>query len=273
MAGQLNKIGFVIQARVGSQRLPGKVLYPLPFPGGEPVLGHIIHAVKKLEGTIIVATSINSENDDIEAYCKKVSVECFRGDETNVLSRFTEIQKQHNFDHIVRLTGDNPLLDDTILQKHLEYHIQHNFDYSGSKGLPVGMNFEVFKGSQLLLSQNLVESNSDLEHVTPVLRREKQFVRGVFEYSDEYKDLRLTIDSNVDFAQMNVLFSLKEEYGYSGIKLVEFAKEQYPWMLTINNQILQNNSAVTEAQEMFLAMETLKKLKFFKVAEILKDKI
>src|SRR5688500_5242636 len=113
--GQPNspKVGFIIQARMKSTRLPGKVLLPIPLHGGKPIIQWIVDNVKKsgFEKKIILATSTNEEKDPLVAYCKTNSIECFRGDEENVLSRFIQILELNAFDLVVRLTGDNPLLD------------------------------------------------------------------------------------------------------------------------------------------------------------------
>src|SRR5690606_20705900 len=83
-------IGYIIQARMKSERLPGKVLLPLPLPDGEPLLGHIVRNIHHLDGVVVVATSLNKENDDIEGFCLNNKVICYRGDEDHVLSRFLD---------------------------------------------------------------------------------------------------------------------------------------------------------------------------------------
>src|SRR5690606_35423026 len=132
-----------------SQRLQGKVLMPLPFPDGKPILTHIVDVLEPLEGDIIVATSRNKENDKIETFCQTNGIGCLRGDEDNVLSRFLAIQEVYAFSHIVRLTADNPFIDSTVIQDVIDFHIAEDNDYTCSKGLPLGMNIEVFKGSAI----------------------------------------------------------------------------------------------------------------------------
>ena len=125
--GRYNDIGFIIQARLGSTRLPNKVLKPLPFDGEKPVLKVIIDEVLRISkfSNIIVATSKSTINDKLEGFCKSIGVEAYRGDEENVLSRFNTIIKNKSFKHVVRLTGDNPFIDSSLLKESLDYHLKH----------------------------------------------------------------------------------------------------------------------------------------------------
>ena len=98
---------------MGSQRFPGKVLHPL---FGKPLLEQQLKALKPLGvSQIIIATSTESKDDSIEEFCKKQSIQCVRGDEEDVLSRYITVAQQSNLDHIVRLTGDNPIISYHLL--------------------------------------------------------------------------------------------------------------------------------------------------------------
>jgi spore coat polysaccharide biosynthesis protein SpsF len=112
--GLLNKkVAFIIQARMQSTRLPGKILMPLPVGSNVPLLGRIVETLKisNTNHSIIVATSTNPENNLLETFCKENNVACFRGSEDDVLSRFIDIVKNTDYDLIVRLTADNPFVD------------------------------------------------------------------------------------------------------------------------------------------------------------------
>src|SRR5690606_2133783 len=106
------KVGAIIQVRLGSERLPGKALLPLPFSGKTSLLEHVVtnaRAAKSLQQTI-VATTTRSADDAIEAFCEAKAIPCLRGAADDVLGRFLQTARTYELDVIVRLTGDNPFV-------------------------------------------------------------------------------------------------------------------------------------------------------------------
>lgn len=227
------KIGAIIQARIGSSRLPGKVLMNLPMNSNKTVLEHILKRVPK-EIQTIIATSINSIDDSIaEKYYNT-----FRGSENDVLSRFYECATQYNFDHIIRLTGDNPIVDSTILEDVLNKHIDLEMDYSKTEGLPLGTNFEIISFNALKESFYKAKSNFEREHVTVYVRENSisNFKTQIIEFKN-FTPLRLTIDYPSDFALINLLFNaLGDDLNLQEIN--EFEKKN-PWISEINNKNVQ----------------------------------
>src|SRR5690606_26698685 len=263
MDKQVNQsIGFVIQARMKSKRLPGKVLLPLPFIDGTPILGYIENALRSNNGKVIVATSINRENDQIYDFCLKNKIECFRGNEDDVLSRFIEIQEIHNFDCIVRLTADNPFIDHELINKVIEFHIKSNNDYTHSNGLPLGMNIEIFNGIALLKSKQYALNEQDREHVTLALKREEIFKKGIYSFSGEIQNHRLTVDTVQDYLTANIVAEIQKETKYNGIKLIEHIQEEFPWIFEGNGDIVQKNAGIHIKDEIEAAILVLEKLEF-----------
>ena len=110
--GWLDKsTGIVIQARMSSTRLPGKVLLPFPIGSTETVLSTIYNSLCSTGASVIVATSSCPDSDPIEFYCKSKGINFYRGSENDVYSRFYELQELHSYTHIFRFTADNPLID------------------------------------------------------------------------------------------------------------------------------------------------------------------
>lgn len=268
-AGQLNKIGCIIQARMNSTRLPGKILLPLPYPEGEPLIGLIINQLAKCVKLhqIIVASSIEPENDTLEAYCLKRNVHCYRGSENNVLSRFIKLQQNSEFDHIFRFTADNPIIDIRIMKDFLAWHIKEKNDYSSTIGLPLGMNFEVFTGKAILKSENYVTSDFDTEHVTPVLKRKDFFKKGFYNTGfDHTEQVRLTVDTVSDFLLTNAILRIAAIKGMDGMNMVNELMIQSPWLFEGNSQVWQKNRFASYREEMKVAITLLKKLEYFKAA-------
>ncbi len=218
------KIGFLIQARMGSTRLPGKVLMDLQ---GKPILAHIIDRIHELKANlpIIIITSDTTKDDVIEYFCTQHSVLFFRGDENDVLDRYYRAAKYFSLEHIVRLTGDNPLVDSANLKNLLTEHILHNADYSSNKseiesGLPIGVGAEIFKFSALAKSWWEGTKPHHREHVDEYILENPhlfriRYVKGVHACSEDCKKLRLTIDTKEDFQYIEKIFVLLEKYQMS----------------------------------------------------------
>ena len=148
-----SKVGLIIQARMGSTRLSGKILMDLC---DKPLLLHIVDVLRNLGDNylIIVATTILSKDDVVKSFCDEHEILCFRGSEKDVLDRYYKAALSFNLDHIVRLTGDNPLIDAENIQCLIDEHLKNGADYSSNKsevdsGLPEGVGAEIFTFSAL----------------------------------------------------------------------------------------------------------------------------
>ena len=202
------EVGLVIQARMGSTRLPGKVLMDLC---GKPVLLHIIEQLKNLkeEYKRVIITSTEEKDNAIENFCKENKILFFRGSEDDVLDRYYQAAKLFKLQHIVRLTGDNPLVDANNLQFLIEEHLKNNADYSSNKsevnsGLPEGIGAEIFTFSALEKSWIDGKKDNHREHVNEyILENQDKFKVLFVKIRDSRlstcKDLRLTIDTREDF--------------------------------------------------------------------------
>jgi spore coat polysaccharide biosynthesis protein SpsF len=144
------KIGAIIQARMGSTRLPGKVMLKIK---DKTVLGHVVERVKqsKLINEIIIATTINESDDIIVKESLNLGLKVFRGDENDVLSRYYFAAKENAIDLIVRITSDCPLIDSKIVDEVISYYISNNYDIVTNAGndfnertYPRGLDVEIF---------------------------------------------------------------------------------------------------------------------------------
>ena len=121
--------GIIIQARMGSSRLPGKVMKNF---NGKSLLGQIIFRLKWKENDakVVIATSTLECDDVIENFCRENGTECFRGSESNVLERYFQCAEKYQFDNIVRMTADNPFPDIEELDNLIDFHIRNKYDFS-----------------------------------------------------------------------------------------------------------------------------------------------
>lgn len=206
-------IGAIIQARMGSTRLPGKVLKKV---GEKPLLLHMIERVRKSKklDKIIVATSVLEKDDVIEDFCKENNVDCFRGSESDVLKRYYECAKNYNLDTVVRLTADCPLIDFCMIDKCLEeFNTNIELSYyantcpADASMYPNGSDVEVFSFNALEKANTLEISPEGREHVTYYMCREKEFFKtGILKNSHDWSGYRYTVDNLEDFEVISFLF-------------------------------------------------------------------
>ncbi|MBK7015858.1 MAG: glycosyltransferase family protein [Sulfuritalea sp.] len=195
-------VGVIIQARMGSTRLPGKTLMPI---GRRVLLDHVFDRLLLLRYPvqIIVATSNCFRDDIIESHCKRNGVAIFRGSELDVLDRYYQCAKQHCFDHVVRLTADNPFTDIDELHRLIELHLNNGNDYTHSFGvMPLGVGAEVFTFNTLERSAREGLAANHREHVNEYVQENpKRFRIGTLPVANEKRcaELRLTVDTEEDY--------------------------------------------------------------------------
>ncbi|HIK04476.1 MAG TPA: glycosyltransferase family protein [Trichormus sp. M33_DOE_039] len=192
----------ILQARVSSSRLPGKVLKPIL---GVPMLFHQIERIKrsKMIDRLLVATSTDPTDDLIEKYCQQRDVECFRGKLDDVLDRFYQAANSISPEHIVRLTGDCPLCDPELIDKIIIHHLSGDFDYTSNTITPTfpdGLDTEVFRFSCLKQAWQEAKLPSQREHVTPFIHSQpNRFRLGIYKQNTDLSYLRWTVDEPLDF--------------------------------------------------------------------------
>lgn len=194
--------GIIIQARMGSSRLPGKILKIIH---DRTLLEHIIDRLKELkeEAVIVIATSTLSGDDAVEQFCREKGVLCFRGSESNVLSRYYECAEKYGFSDIVRLTADNPFVDVEEVGRLIAYHKECGNDFTESfSQLPIGVGAEIFSFEALKEDMEKASMPHHFEHVDEyILENMEKFKTGTLQVPEEkhFPDVRLTVDTKEDY--------------------------------------------------------------------------
>lgn len=192
----------IIQARMASARLPGKTLMKLD---NIPLIQHTITRAKRAKNVdkVILATSEKKENDLLEKACQRIGVECFRGSEDDVLKRVVDAAKKYNPKFIVRICGDEPLLDIRILEDAIKKHIDEKAEYTTTVNMvPRGLDVEVINYDVLQKIEKETTENLFREHVTTyILRNPNKFkiLRTDFGKKIARPDIVLTVDTKDDF--------------------------------------------------------------------------
>jgi len=197
-------INAIVQARISSTRLPGKVLLNAL---GRPFLSHMVERVrmaKKIDN-VILATSLEQSDDSIADFCKQNKILCYRGNLNDVLDRYYQAAKEFNTDIVVRLTGDCPLIDPQIIDDVINTYEKVGYDYVANTlppkwTVPEGMDVEVFSFKNLERAWREAKKPSDREHVTFYLWHNPQLF-SVYRYNlpQDLSNYRLTLDYKEDF--------------------------------------------------------------------------
>ena len=184
------RVAVVVQARMGSKRLRGKVLLPIR---NKPLLTYLLESLLQCEGItdIIVATSSNACDDAIAAYCGQQHLVCYRGSELNVASRFYDLAVSHDWDAFVRISADSPLLDHRLIDQAMTLFANGPCDLVTNifpRTFPRGQSIELMRTGAFLESYPSLHSADDLEHVTPF------FYRNSGDYT--IRNLALEVDAS-----------------------------------------------------------------------------
>ena len=198
----MSRIVTILQARVSSSRLPGKVLMPIL---GQPMLARQIERVRRAAhiGHLIVATSTGPDDDALAALCQSIGVECFRGALDDVLDRYHAAALPHEPDHVVRLTGDCPLADPAVIDRIIATHLENGSDFTSntlSATYPDGLDVEVFRFTGLAEAWQEARMASEREHVTAFLKnRPERYRLANVTNPVDLSALRWTVDETEDF--------------------------------------------------------------------------
>ena len=203
----------IIQARMGSSRLPGKVMMNLC---GKPVIWHVFSRVSesKLIDRVILATTTNKEDDGVEEFCKRSGIPVFRGDANNVLSRYYMCARQildegNDIEYIVRITADCPVIDPLIIDKVVQLALDEKLDYASNVhpiSYPDGLDVEVFTFSALSMAYQNAQLPSEKEHVTPYIIKTTSFKQGNVKNSLDKSNLRWTLDHKEDYDLITIIY-------------------------------------------------------------------
>ncbi len=204
-----------IQARMGSKRLPGKVMKPLA--AGRPVLWHVVGRVRRARkaDAAVVATSILPEDDRIAEFCEKEKIPVFRGDEQDVLSRFTDAARAYDAGIVVRITADCPLVDSGVIDALIAQFSDGNFDYLSNahpvRVHPQGFDVELCLLGALERAYREATDAYDREHVMPFFYRNPNLFRigacllkGAGQSALKYN---LSIDTEEDFKRIQAIYA------------------------------------------------------------------
>jgi len=248
----------IIQARVGSSRLPGKVLRPIL---GRPMLWYIVHRLRFVSelSDVIVATSDQPENDPIRQFCAAEQIPVLSGNENDVLDRFYQAALLYKGDPLLRITGDCPFVDPKIVSDLLNLYRTVDADHAavatGAGAIhlaggrfPDGLDAECIRFTALEKAWREAHETPDREHVTPYIWRNKNIFRcEILKSKNDYSQLRWTVDNEEDFQLVTKIYEA-------------LFNEKQPFLMNDILDYLSAHSELTDLNQSFIGKEGYQKL-------------
>lgn len=238
------RIVAIIQARMGSTRLPGKVLKDL---AGEPVLAQCVERTRlaRTLNEVVIATTTQPADEAIMQLCEERGWSWFRGSEDDVLDRYYQAATQYQADVVVRITSDCPLIEprivDLVVREFLEH--QPDFDYAANtlppRTFPRGLDTEVFHFDTLERAWREDKNSAWREHVTPyIYRHPEKFRLKTVTYDKDFSHMRWTVDTPEDLVFVRRIY---DHFGHNCFSWREVLAvlEEHPEWLEINRKVLQ----------------------------------
>jgi spore coat polysaccharide biosynthesis protein SpsF (cytidylyltransferase family) len=253
-------IGCIVQARMGSSRLPGKVMKKV---GDKFLLDYVLEQLKSSKNIekIIVATTTLTNDDIICQYVSSKNIKFFRGSSDDVLDRYYQCAKKFTVDTIVRITADNPLIDPNIIDRVINEYSNKKVDYVTNtldRTFPYGTEVEIFSFKTLEKAWKNAIKSSEREHVTPFIRDPKnKFILMNIKHSENHSYLRYTVDRMSD---LKLVKEIIKNISTRPIVIQDIIKlyKQKPEIFEINKNIKHDGyeSSLKKDNQYFKSQET-----------------
>jgi spore coat polysaccharide biosynthesis protein SpsF len=232
----------IVQARMTSTRLPGKVLKPVL---GKPLLEYQLERLKRIRSadTIVIATTTNETDQPIVELCERLGIPCYRGPEDDVLARYYGAAVEQKAEVVVRVTSDCPVIDPDICDQVIRHYVKNRYtvDYVRMEGFPRGLDTEVFSFQTLEKSFHGAKKRPEREHVTPYIYRHPELFQVEYFNSPEDRSYhRWTVDTPEDFELVRrIITELYPQYSEFGYRDILTLLEEHPAWVFINAEVKQ----------------------------------
>lgn len=239
------KVVAIVQARMGSTRLPDKVMKRID---GVPMIELLLSRLARAGeiDQIVVATSEDPRNQQLADHVASLGYQCFRGSEDDVLQRYYLAALEASADAVVRITGDCPLVDPQLVDQVVGAFRERDVDFLSNTtppSYPDGLDIEVFRMDALAEACQEAVTPFEREHVTPYLRRAGRFRQGSYPNSEDLSGLRWTVDEAADFEVIrNVFRHFAPSTEFTWQQILEFQRNE-PQVFTANQHLMRNEGS------------------------------
>ena len=247
----MNRIIALIQARMSSTRLPGKILAEI---AEQPMLWHVVNRVRQAEALdkVVVATSDDPSDDGVVAFCERQGIPCFRGSGDDVLDRYYQAAKWMSADVIVRITADCPLIDPDVVDDVVKCYMEGDYNYVSNTAPPTfpdGLDTEVFSFQALERAWREAKWLSEREHVTPYIRKHPEVFRtGNVAYREDLSHMRWTVDEPQDLEFVRAVYSFLKNASFRMADVLNLFKK-HSELMEINAGIGRNEGYQKSVRE------------------------
>ena len=240
----MTEVVAIIQARMSSTRLPGKVMLDL---GGRPVLSRMVERVRKASrvNRVVVATTVDPSDDPIVNLCKSEGIDVFRGSLPDVLDRYYQAAVKFHADVVVRLTGDCPLIDPVLIDDVVDALWAQDADFACNRlpppfhrTYPIGLDVEACTFAALQRAWREATEKHDREHVLPYLYEVKDRFKVVqLNHSQDLGEMRWTLDTPEDYVLLKeIIKRLQDRNDFSWLDVLELFRQD-PALSAINGAV------------------------------------
>ncbi len=241
----------IIQARMGSTRLPGKVLKTIKNISLLEIQQMRIRE-SVLVDKILIATTTNSEDDAIENFCKERNILCSRGSDWDVLDRYYQAAKEQKPTNVIRITSDCPLHHHKVIDFVINEYLLSGKDYFSNSNnepdfLEDGFDVEVFSFKALEIAWKEAKLLSEREHVTPYIKQSGKFTCAWKKYNKDYQ-FKLSVDSENDFKVAESIFNSFDSITDFGMNEVVKLLKEKPAILELNKDSIINSGYIKSIQ-------------------------
>jgi len=239
------KIVAIIEARMTSSRLPGKVLMEVL---SKPILHYLISRLKRVRllNEIVLATTTNSTDDILVDFANKENIKNYRGSENDVMARVFEAAESVDADLIVEITGDCPIVDPNIVEQVIQTYINNNYDYVNNvnvRSYPDGMDVQVFSKNVLERSLKMTKEALDHEHVTLHIRNHPEIFSHLNLVAPKnlwWPDLGLTLEERSDFELLKkIITHFSDNIYFDCYDVIKFLRDRDD-LVSINQKVVRN---------------------------------
>ena len=248
------KVAALVQARMSSTRLPGKILRSIV---GKPMIELVLARLSQSNelDEIVVSTTKNPEDDELQSLVESLGYRCTRGSELNVLERYYESAKFISADVVVRITADCPLIDSEMVDRCVKDFKSSNVDYfsnTNPRTYPDGLDIAVMKFKSIEKANNETVSKFDKEHVTPYIQASKSFTKSSLKHDEDLSELRWTVDESEDLVVVKNIFEyFSPNINFTWLQVLELYRQK-PGLFLANQKIKNNEgSQLSTGQKLY----------------------
>ena len=269
------KTGCIVQARMTSNRLPGKVLKTIDYKKGTSILESVferLNAAKNID-CVILACTINKDDDPLVEYAEKKGINYYRGSENDVLSRFYEAATKYELDNVIRITSDCPFLDPDVIDALVDLFKSGDYQYASNcirRTYPHGLDCEILTFDELKWMHENTTDQFYREHVTSyITHHQDEFKVGSLALEDEdYSGIRITVDTIACL----ITDLIRDKDDRMSFRTVLKCFDEHPYISNINADIMQKQRYDSEEEELAVAVKLLKAQEMDRAVAILEGR-